>query len=544
MSAIELPPGSVLLHRSIAKKAVENLGRMVDGNGMKADQIRLSREETRIYSIPAYIAVKLTTEVLKKRVQGKAIQGMEVATQAEAMDTAEGLIKTMLKDFDVQRQISEGLKKDPGRGFGMDQLIILLPAQRKDFSAITPCPKCSGEAFVSCARCNGSGNIPCTTCMGTGSSPCQKCQGMGRVQDQTGTFVPCLPCQNTGRILCQSCRGQRFLVCTTCRGQKRVGCAECKQTGSFTEIYQVDYKAECTFEADWRDVPNDAKVAAHKLGLRALAIENHAEILWQPLEARSLENRPDAIYVPCIAFLPVAKAEFSAPDGHIYPALVAGLRGRILEIEPVLDPYVKPGISALMKLAKGPLARQALIDTACKYRLIRQTLAGLARSSQKTVYQQLCKNYPLMLSDKYARATVKYAASAVAALSAGPRYKGLAAGTLLATLPAALYYLTPLRHILLTQMMQRYMEPYILAPDIAVWLACWGIAVYTIRLVTSISLKKMLPDSVPLDKGGLPAAGLQGLAALLTTGLVWFAIAARAAEKPVWVMHILKLFGL
>jgi len=145
-----------------------------------------------------------------------------------------------------------------------------------------------------------------------------------------------------------------------------------------------------------------------------------------------------------------------------------------------------------------------------------------------------------MLSDKYARATVKYAATAVATLSAGPRYKGLALGTLLAGLPAAAYFMTPLRALLLAQLMQQY----IIVADIIVWLAGWGIAVYTIRFITAASLKKMLPGTVPLDKGGLPAAGMQGFAAGLTTGLVWFAIAARAAEKPEWMLHILKSVGL
>ena len=58
------------------------------------------------------------------------------------------------------------------------------------------------------------------------------------------------------------------------------------------------------------------------------------------------------------------------------------------------------------------------------------------------------------------------------------------------------------------------------------------------------ALKKMLPETVPMDKGGLPSSGRQGLAAGLTSGVVWFAVAAWAAEKPEWVTHILKLAGL
>ena len=328
-----------------------------------------------------------------------------------------------------------------------------------------------------------------------------------------------------------TCRGGRYVSCTVCRGQGKTGCSECGQTGFFTEVHQINYNAQCTFDIDWRDVPPEAKTAAHKLGLRELATESHAEIFWQSPEAGS-----DHISVACAAFLSVAKVEFTAPEGQVYPALVAGLRGRILEIDPLLDKYVKTGITALMKLSKGPMARQALIDTACKYRQVRQVIAGLARSSRKTVYQGLIKTYPLILSDKYARATVKYAASAVTTLSTRPRYNGLAIGTALAALLPAIYFMTPLRHV--------FVQQYISAFDTAVWLIGWVLAVYVIRVVTAAALKKMLPGTVQIDKGGLPSPGMQGLAAGLTTGLAWFAIAARASERPEWIAHLLKLAGL
>ncbi len=462
-----------------------------------------------------------------------------VSSEIEAISRAEGLAKDMIKGLEVHDEVTEGLKKDPGHGFGMKQLTIPLASLRKEFSNINACLKCHGEGFSLCAHCNSSGNMPCTMCTGHGFSPCQWCHSTGRVQDSHGTYVPCLHCQNTGRIPCITCQGHKYIQCAYCRGQGKVSCTECGQAGFFTEVYQVEYKAQCVFDIDWREVPREVQDAAHKLGIRELATENHAEILWQPPEVR-----PGDIYITCMAFLPLSKAEYLAPEGRIYPALVAGLQGRFLEIEPVLDENVKPGINALIRLSKGPMARQALIDTACKYRLIRQVLAGLAHRSKRTVYQTLMKEYPLMLSEKYARATIKYAHSAVISLSAGPRYKGLALGTVLSALPAAAYYMTHLRPLLFAQMYQRYIDQYILIPDIIVWLAGCFIAVLTIKYTTAAGLKKMLPETVPMDKGGLPSAGKQGLGAFLTSGAVWFAIAARAAEKPAWIISIFKLAGL
>ena len=523
---IQLPPGAEILHRSIAQKAAQTLGRLVEGNGLKEGQIRLSREETLICRIPAAITIKLATEIITKRVKGQAAQGILVSSSAEAATAAGALEKGLLKDPDVLKEISDALKNDAGQGFGAPSLSLRLTGQQKYFSAVNACLKCQGSAFLSCMSCNGSGSMPCTTCGGSGASACRWCNGMGQVLGQSGTYIPCMHCQG-GRTPCPTCRGNMSITCSNCRGQGRTGCTECGQTGFMTEIYQVDGIAHCTFDIDWHDASPDTKSVVTKLGVRELATAKHAEIIWQQPAIR-----PEDIYIPCVAFLPIAKAEFAA-EGQSFPALVAGLHGRIIEIDPVLDKYVKPGISALMKLSKGPMARQALIDTACKYRLIRQVLAGLTRSSKKNVYQRLCKSYPQVLSDKYARATVKYAASAVNTLSAGPRYRGLAAGTILATVPAALYYLTPLRHFLLD-------TQYLPAADIAVWLAGWGIAVYAIKFMTGRALKKLLPGTVSMDKSALPSAGIQGFAALLTTGFVCLSIAACAADKPSWLLYILK----
>ncbi len=72
---IQLPPESEPFHLSISQKAAEILGSYVDGNGMKADQIRLNRDETHIHRIPGSITVKLTTEKFKSTVKGKAARG-------------------------------------------------------------------------------------------------------------------------------------------------------------------------------------------------------------------------------------------------------------------------------------------------------------------------------------------------------------------------------------------------------------------------------------------------------------------------------------
>ena len=205
---------------------------------------------------------------------------------------------------------------------------------------------------------------------------------------------------------------------------------------------------------------------------------------------------------------------------------------------------IKPGINALFKLSKGPMATEALVDQACKYRLIRHTLSALSHQSKKQVYQQLKREYPVGLSDKYANAAVKYAGVAVLTLSKGPRKKGLLVGTLLAAVLSAAYFMVPLRGPLLTMMAQKGMQKHMLGVDLIVWALGWVAAVMVIKFMAAAALKKILPDTAQTGKGGLPSAGNEGMLAIATSFAAWVACAAAAPVKPDWILAILKAAGL
>lgn len=530
-----LPPEAEEAHRAIAQKAAALLGEFIDGNGLKAEQARLSRQEVRIVPLPAAMTVTVTHDVARRVVQGGQPQGIVLGTEGEVMAQVTGSVHALLEGEDTQRAIIQALEKIPGNGFGSVDGVTVPLALKKEFSVVSPCPRCNGAAMVPCQLCHATGQENCMTCRGEGSSPCQTCFGVGMVQNSQGVRTPCLRCQSSGRIPCVVCQGMRTMVCSACHGQRQVGCAECAKTGHQTVLYQVSYKAQCQFGIAWGEVTDaEARPAAEALGLKALATEKHADILWHAPEVQG-----DRMVIPCIAFLPLADVEFSLV-GKMYPALVAGLRGRIIRMESALDPLVKPGISALMKLSKGPMAVQALIDTACRYKMIRGALAGLVRSSKRTVYQALVKEYPVVLSDKYARATVTYAHQALLSITAKPRNKGLVAGTVLTAAPAAVYYHLPLRQTLATGALGAHIG----LVDIIVWLAGWGLAVFVIKWMAAGALQRLLPRGAQSSKASLPPSGNQGLAALATTAVIMLAVAATAAVKPDWAQHLLAAFGI
>jgi hypothetical protein len=538
MTESSQPPATPAeIHFAISQKAATMLGGRVDGNGLKAQQVLLARHDTTVHQIPGVITVSLKPEIVKSQIKGRQPQGQVLDSYAAVLSQSEGDIAAFLVSRDVQQEILQVTDKIPGQGFGMEPQTLALRAAKKEFCSVDKCLKCNGATFLPCNPCNATGKVPCNACNGQGFVSCQACFGSGHIQQNDGSTAACPQCQSTGKIQCLACQGNKMMVCAACQGQCKTGCTECGQSGFLTHIYHVTYKASLLFEADLRQTPPDVRQIIDKLGIKQLAAEGHVEIFRQPPEIR--ENH---IYIPFIALLPVAQAEFSI-EGKACPATVAGLRGRILKIDPVLDALVKPGIKALQSLSRGPMASQNLIDTACKYRLIREALSGLTRRPKKAVYQKLVRDYPLILSARYANATIHHANIALLSIGAGPRNKGLLAGTALSAALAAGYYLTPARSRILDVMLQKNISQHIFLLDVAVWLLGWVAAVFTIKFITAQAFRKLLPGSLQTGKNDLPAAGNQGLWALLTTFAACFLIAAFSAVKPEWMVAILKPLG-
>lgn len=340
--------------------------------------------------------------------------------------------------------------------------------------------------------------------------------------------------------MCTSCSGRREIPCPACAGAGRSGCLDCQQSGYWTHIIEASYEAVFTFELERQKIPPDILAILDKIGIRNLAIQEHAEFFRLPPYPQE-----KSLIVPLTALLPVAAVEFSI-EGRFYPAVVAGLTGRIIEIEPVLDTIIKPGINALFKISKGPMAIEPLIGMARKYRILRDVFSGLIHTSKKEVYRRLVADYPAVLSEKYARASIKYADLAILKLGRAPRMKGLFLGTALSAAMAALYYFSPLRRVALTALEKGNLGKHILLADIFIWVAGYILTLLMIKILAAHSLRRWSPNPEEKNKKGLPAAGDAGLLGLFTTFAVWIALAATAPAdaRPEWVGVLLKNIGL
>ncbi len=516
-------------HFFICEKAATWLAAAADGNGLKADQVRLARHDTGVYQLPGFLNVRLKPVVKEGEVRGQMPQGEVAGSKQDVYQRIEGVAADFIKSPDVQAEVQKAVEDLPGHGWAMTHKSIPLSVTKKTYSHVDKCIKCNGLAQIDCPTCHTQGLVSCTACYGQGTESCRGCAGSGRGQNN----APCTQCQGRGQTTCNTCRGQRTVACRQCNQQGRVACTECNQSGYWTHVYAVQFSAEIDFTFDRQHVSVEMQEVVDKLGANTLAAARHAEIFKTPAEPH-----PKELLIPLFAFFPVGKAIFSV-EGKEMPAVVAGLNGRVVEMEPFLDATIKPGIVSLSKITKGPLAVQALLTNATKYKILRFVLSSLVQDTKKIAYQGLVRDYPVILSDKYARATIKYAEAALLTLSRTPRHVGLAIGCGFSALLSAGYYLGGLRTLAAQTLQANNLAQHQVGVDVLVWVIGYVVTFFAIRLMAANALRKVVQTDAEGKHHGLPSAGNHGLIALGVTFVIWLALAFLAPEKADWVANIL-----
>jgi len=516
----------------IVQRALEFLNHIVDGNGLKAGQISVKKQDTKVHRIEGGVVVEVTLKVAQGKRKGNEPYGQVLGSKNEIITLAEGLQLEFLKSKPLHRQILDHLKQLPGQGWGIKPIRMPVPESKKEFSVVEKCLKCEGQMRISCVACNGAGVIPCKTCYAKGMIPCQLCRSTGYVQQDDGSQVACLKCKGLGRVVCPACRNIRNLPCTTCGGKGSIGCTECGQSGYSTQMFTITYEADIRFDLFEEKHPSFVLEAVDKFGNDTLGVDGHAEIFHHPAV---FENKRTIF--PLTALLPVATAEFSI-GGKICPAVIAGLNACVVKIEPFMDALIKPGINALLALTKNPKDPKKLVDAVCKYNILRQTLSALTNQSKRKVIQKIVIEYPEVLSEKYINASVKYADKTLLTLGKSMRIKGLVIGTVLSYGLSLLYYGSPVKAKVMQIFIQKNLAQFGVFVDVFVWILGYIVTIYMIKIMAAHTLRKFLPDMSKKRSAKLPAAGIEGIYAIATTLLVLF------AANMEFMTALFKKFGL
>jgi hypothetical protein len=522
-------------HFQIAARAEIFLKAAATGNGLDPGQVRLVKHDTSVWPLHGAVIAILKPHVIKSHRKGRQPQGDQVGSQQLALARIDGMIPEIAGNPDIQEQVAAVVAKDAGAGWDIEAQKVPLRAPPRQICTIDKCPKCVGQGGFNCVPCHGSGRAPCQPCTGSGKTNCTACSGSGQYMRPDGRGVQCVRCHGSGKTNCTTCNGQKTRHCQPCNGTGRAPCGDCGATGWWTTVYSPNWEAEFTFAFNEQDANPGAMTYARQIGFRAVATDGHAEMLHD----HPYPEGP-AISVPVTALFPLAEAEFAA-GGKSMSATVAGLRGRVMRIEPFLDPYIRPALDALVKVSQGGIATGALLATACKTRLVNEVLSSLPKLGKKRTYARVLEDYNPAVSDKYARAAVARGAEALSSLGKGPRMQGFVIGTILAGGMAAGWYLSSVRTQALMFIMARNGARLMPAVDVAVWLAGWGVAVLLIRGLATRAVARLLPAG---EKPPVQAMDREGWYALASTFVLWLGFAVTAAARPEWLALILKKFGL
>lgn len=522
---------------SSVSRVTTKIAALVDGNGILAGQVRQVSSDLQDYTLDAELRVTLAPKLSENRQTGKVSFGTVVQDKAAVNSEASSHAKDFLSSETVKADILKHLEKLPVEGWGAEDLKFDLPETKKEYAVQDKCNSCQGAGSGQCPTCNGQGKMTCNFCKGYGKTECRTCAGLKRIKNAAGQDESCPECSGKGMIPCHVCNEKKYTPCPTCNGQKKIACPDCGQSGWTTYCYTVVQQAKVQFVPQLETLPEEVQQAVTKVGIKNLGTDHHADIARDEGQMRET-----AIVFPFQASFSYGTVAVSLA-GQSVTVTTIGQQGYVVESEPFLDKLVKPGIAALYRLTKGQMAAQSLLATACRYRLLRGVLSGLSTKPKRDVLQQLVRDYPVGLSDKYARATVSYADNALKGLSRKPRQHGLITGLLIGIALYAGWFLSPARTFIGTHIVQMNLGAALPVVDFAVFLIGWLVAVYCVKSFAAKGYEKLLPASLKaVREKGLPPAGEHLFYALPVLLVAYVLLIEQMAAKPGWYQSIMASF--
>lgn len=548
----------------IGDMAEQHISKWVHGNGLPGSAVKVRDKHQDLLVFDVDIEFEFQPAVQEQREHGKSSKGEECVNKLDMQKKITEYQSQNLKTKEKVTLLAGKIQLSKNAGWGLKQKIPL-PEIGKEFIYHEKCKKCQGKKQSPCAKCKGKGQIACFNCKGFGLMECYNCNGAGVMNMPDGTQKECSKCHGKCKAKCIECQGKKYMICDGCRGAKYQGCTGCSKTGWITVRNFVSFDAMVTTgltDYHTQNFPAAVYSLWESAGEIPLAEDGHFKVSFlAPDEYVVPENRPaeekrhlmpgqpdpeeERIRSeagqegeepePRLHYqveVPYGHAEFSVGEAR-YTTQIAGCQAWIVEINDFLDPLVKPGIAALQKIVKGPMAQGSLLEKALKIRMIKETFSARGRASKGKLLKMIKKKYPRGLSDKYAKACIHYVDLVMGSLTEKPRMIGMGVGIATSAAVFGGWFFAGLRGMAIASLpaQQHTHVDFALAGGMGV------LAYFMVRLFASSALKKIM--SYQSDAGNmkqpLPPAGNPGIYAFLGTLLAFGALAFAAPEQPAWL---------
>jgi hypothetical protein len=248
----------------------------------------------------------------------------------------------------------------------------------------------------------------------------------------------CTYCHGQGKVPCRTCHQTRKIQCTVCRGRRTIPCKTCNGHAWNTHIAIVEINAVGFFDYDRNALEERVVSIIEQLGPRLIDHVN-ARPVDMSGEGQAGKGQEE-IYLPYLVHIPNGDALFTV-NGEEVPAFVFGLQTLLIDMPPILERIMEPGMKALEKAAAGQGDAAGSVRQACAYKTLRLAVKAAMKFPPKKAAAALLKHTEAGLSDEGAGKLVHNAALALKNITRAPQRLGTALGLLLSAGSLALYFL-------------------------------------------------------------------------------------------------------
>ena len=417
--------------------AVKQMVEAVKGNGLKAEDVDISKFEGETLEFLAITELVLDTKMSIKRQAGKLTGAKLLPNQAAFQEELNRETYKIAHSPDVVDRMRDIVLDRDDKGLCLKNIMIKMPFLHKDFVAHEPCNVCSAKGKIQCARCHGKGEEPCPRCQARGSEICPTCGGRQFIAGPGGQNQHCQRCNGQGRVSCSLCHEKREISCSICKG---VGTTQCKQCNghawnSVLGLAEINPIAHYDFERDGIPLP-----AQEKLDILGSDIQHHSDIQVVHRH-KELEQERDDISIPYHIKVPMAHVEFKLKEKLDIPAFLFGTQGRLWDMPPFLEKTMAPGIKALKHAALGQGNVAAHLQKAGRYRTLRHLILATSKAGPKKALRIILEKNPIGLEEENTKKIIMMAQQALGLIGKKPKQTGFIIGALITAAIGAAYYI-------------------------------------------------------------------------------------------------------
>lgn len=466
--------------------AMQQIVEAVKGNGIKPDDIEMTKFEGETLEFLASTELKLMNKNIIKHQMGKVTGPKLLANTGLFQEEADKEMVKISHSYDVIERMREAILNREDKGLALDNIKIKLPFLHKDFVVHEPCKPCSAKGRITCQRCAGKGRESCPRCQARGSETCPTCSGRQYIQGPNNQNQQCMRCNGTGRTACTACHEAKYVNCSVCKGNCSTLCQQCNGHSFNSVICMAQIDPVCHYGFQRDEIPQQV---LDKLDLLGSDIQHHSDIEVIRRTA-DMEREHDDIAILYHIKVPMAHVGFDI-KGLGVPAFLFGIQGTLYDTSSFLEKITAPGIKALKRAALGQGDVAKLLSKAGKYKMLRTIIVDTSRMKNKKALQKALMENRLGLSEETAKKLIIMSIKALGLLNKRPKQIGMVLGILIAAAAGAGYYFAG-RAIL--PPMIPLANPQIIADTLGALTACligYGVGSIYTKMSLSRSLKSL-----------------------------------------------------